>query len=102
MRSIGPFRNRWSCPGHQVSQSAEIVGGSRKGEQPPPLVHPSQFPYEFLWVVVLVATQGHALSSGDRLRHEHRRISFRSTIGLRQKSLHQQPVAILHHYMSQV
>jgi hypothetical protein len=22
----------WSCSGHQVSQSAEVVGGSRKGE----------------------------------------------------------------------
>src|SRR5260370_25304571 len=65
-------------------------------------VHPSQFPYEFLRVVVLVATQGHALSSGDRLRHDHRRISFRSTIGLRQQSLHHQPVTILHHYTSHV
>src|SRR5216684_6856374 len=29
--------NSWSCSGHQVSQSAEVVGCSRKGEQPPHL-----------------------------------------------------------------
>ncbi len=31
-----------SCPGHQVSQSAEVVSGSGEGEQPRNLVDPSQ------------------------------------------------------------
>ncbi len=31
-----------SCSGHQVSQSAQIVGGPGEGEQPPDLVDPSQ------------------------------------------------------------
>jgi hypothetical protein len=47
-------------------------------------------------------SQRHAFSAGERLRHEHRSISFRSSIGLGQKSLHQKSVAVLHQYMSQV
>ena len=31
-----------SCSGHQVSQSAEVVGSSGEGKQPPDLVDPSQ------------------------------------------------------------
>jgi len=31
-----------SCSGHQGSQSAQVVGGSGEGKQPPHLVDPSQ------------------------------------------------------------
>src|SRR6266446_7409044 len=65
-------------------------------------VHPPQFSYEFPRVVVLVSSQRHALSWGDRFRHEHGSIPLRSAIGLGQKGLHQKPVAVLHQYMSQV
>src|SRR5712692_6490360 len=65
-------------------------------------VHPAKLSDQFLRVVVLVPSQRHAFSAGEGLRHEHRSISFRSAIGLGQKSLHQKPVAVLHQYMSQV
>src|SRR5450755_3009671 len=65
-------------------------------------VHPAKFSYEFLRVVVFVCSQGHPLSAGEGLGHEHRCISLRSSISLGQKSLHQKPVAVLHQYMSQV
>src|ERR1700726_1270647 len=65
-------------------------------------VHPTEFSYEFLRVVVFVSSQGHPLSAGEGLGHQHRCISLRSAIGLSQKSLHQKAVTVFHQYMSQV
>src|SRR6266404_1239183 len=65
-------------------------------------IHPTKLSDQLPRVVVLVPSQRHPFSAGEGLRHEHRSISFRSSIGLDQKSLHQKPVAVLHQYMSQV
>ena len=65
-------------------------------------VHPAEFSYEFLRVVVPIPSQLHSLSRRNGFRHEQRSTPFRSSIRLGQNRLHQKPVAIFHQYMSQV
>jgi hypothetical protein len=53
------------------------------------VMHPPQFSNEFLGVVVLVASQGHALSGWQRFRHEQRNIPLHASTRLAQKGLQQ-------------
>src|SRR5258706_3195471 len=65
-------------------------------------VHPAEFPYEFLRVVGLVPSHGHSLSRRQAFGNQQRRIPLRSAVGLRQKRLQQESVAVFHQYMSHV
>ena len=65
-------------------------------------VHPAKPFDKLLRVVILFPAHCHPLPTLNPLSHQHRCISFRSSFGLGQKSLHQEPVAVFHEYMSQV
>src|SRR5260370_8037053 len=65
-------------------------------------VHPAEFPYEFLRVVGLVPSHGHSLSRRQAFGHQQRRIPLRSAVGLRQKRLQQESVAVFHQYMPHI